>query len=86
LIINKIRDEDGDFDFSDLHKETIVTGYFNGNLFQPNVRYEVDIRDIIPEIKKVIKDTMSRKTYTHYYGPVELVRHNILSNDDYYKV
>lgn len=77
--INRLKKSGGDFTFKDLNKEVIASGGLNGNLFHPNVRYEIDIRGIIPDIINVINKYLSLNTYTKSYGDVKLVRHNRLS-------
>jgi len=84
--INRIRESNGDFDFEDLKKQTVAVGSFNGNLFHPNVRYEIDIRSIISDITKTLQRAMSMKNYTKVYGSQKLVRHNKLSFEDYQKL
>lgn len=45
---------------------------FSGNVFPPKVRYQVNIKDIIPDIIQEIRETLSLKSYTHKYGDVSL--------------
>lgn len=80
--VNKLRDKNGDFDMRDLQKNVIVSGTFNGNIFHQNVRYDVDIRSIIPDIIRSISKYLSQKEYTKYYGDVKLTRHNKLNHED----
>ena len=40
---------------------------FSGNDYPPKVRYDVDIRSIIPEIISIIQNGLSLKKYTHEY-------------------
>ena len=40
---------------------------FSGNDFPPKVRYDVDIRAIIPEIISIIQNGLSLKKYTQEY-------------------
>lgn len=81
--VNRIRDKSGDFDFDDLRKDSIAISMFNGKIFHPNVRYEIDVRSIIPDIIRTISDAMSQKKYTKVYGSTKLVRHNRLTAEDY---
>lgn len=81
--VNRLRDKDGDFDLDALQKELIVQGMFDGKIFHPNVRYEIDVRSIIPDIIGAIQDAMSHKKYVNSYGSTELVRHNRLTSEDY---
>lgn len=61
------------FDFEiRFDKNAIASGGFSGNYFPPQVRYQVDIKDIIPQIISEIKDTLSQKKYTTKYGEVYL--------------
>lgn len=53
-------------------KKSVASGMFSGNFFPPKVRYAVDIKDLIPEIISLIRDTMSRKNYTTSYESIEL--------------
>ena len=80
--VNKIRDKNGQFEMSDLQKDIIAQGTFNGNLFHQNVRYEIDIRSMIPDIIRIIRKYLSLKEYTKYFGDVKLVRYNKLSHED----
>tara|TARA_R110000796_G_scaffold219934_1_gene336014 strand:+ start:35816 stop:36376 length:561 start_codon:yes stop_codon:yes gene_type:complete len=80
--VNKLKNKDGQFDIDDLKREVIASGSFDGNLFHPNVRYEIDIRGIIPDIINVISKYLSMRDYTHYYGDVKLTRNNRLSVRD----
>lgn len=47
---------------------------FSGNWFQTDVRYSVNIRDIIQEIIDEIQKTFSRNDYTTTYGQHDLKR------------
>ncbi len=40
---------------------------FSGNDYPPNVRYDVDIRKIIPEIIEILQQGLSEKNYTKKY-------------------
>ena len=84
--VNKLRDKNGDFDIDDLEKTVIVSGTFDGNIFHQNVRYEIDIRGIIPDIINTISKYLSQKEYTKYYGDVKLTRHNKLTPEDLEKI
>lgn len=84
--VNRLRDKDGDFDLDDLQKESIIVGMFDGNLFHPNVRYEIDVRSIISDIINIIQDGMSQKNYTKMYGSEDLIRNNKLTSEDYDKI
>lgn len=81
--VNKLRGKDGNFNYDLIEKESIIIGMFDGKIFNPNVRYEIDIRGIIPDIISIIQDGMSQNNYTKLYGDVKLYRNNILTSDDY---
>ena len=61
--------EDEDFfTFQILHKKRIVgEKIFTGNDFPPKVRYDVDIRKILPKIIDQIQQGLSQKDYTKKY-------------------
>ena len=40
---------------------------FSGNDYPPNVRYDVDIRKIIPKIIEILQQGLSQKNYTKKY-------------------
>lgn len=48
-------------------KKTVAKGEFIGNYFQPKVRYQVDIREIIPQITNEIRYFLSQKNYVTEY-------------------
>jgi hypothetical protein len=81
--VNRLRDKNGDFDLDDLQKESLAIGMFDGKIFHPSVRYEIDVRSIIPDIIVTIQDAMNQKKYTKTYGSERLVRHNRLTSEDY---
>lgn len=43
---------------------SVAKSEFSGNLFQPKIRYAVDVREIIPEIMSEIRQSLSQKKYT----------------------
>ena len=45
---------------------------FSGNVYPPKVRYDVDIRSIIPEIISTIQNGLTLKKYTKEYCGYEL--------------
>ena len=57
--------------------EVVGETNFSGNIFPPKVRYQVNIKDIIPEIIYEIRDSLSKKSYTDTYGDVSLNFHSI---------
>jgi hypothetical protein len=53
-------------------KATVAQSVFCGNFFPQQVRYQVDIKEIIPSIISEIKDYLSEKKYTTKYADVAL--------------
>ena len=53
-------------------KKVVATTEFSGNWFQTDVRYQVNIREIIPEIIEEIQDFFSRNEYTTTYEGYDL--------------
>lgn len=53
-------------------KVTVAQSVFCGNFFPQQVRYQVDIKEIIPSIISEIKDYLSEKKYTTKYADVAL--------------
>lgn len=53
-------------------KNVVAKGEFSGNFFQPKVRYQVDIKEIIPQIISEIREYMSQKNYKAEYGDIVL--------------
>lgn len=43
----------------------IITKPFYGNYFPPRIRYQVDIKDLVPEIVNRIRNTLSSKEFTN---------------------
>lgn len=61
------------FDFEiKVDKNIVAQSTFSGNFFPPQVRYQVDIKEIIPDIISEIKDALSAKKYTTKYADVVL--------------
>ena len=68
-----ISDKTHTFDFEiRVDKKTIVKRQFDGNVYSPNVRYQVDIKDIIGELINEIRSVLSQKKFTEKYGEVEI--------------
>jgi len=68
-----IYEEEDFFTFQILHKKKIVgEKIFTGNDFPPKVRYDVDIRKILPKIIDQIQQGLSQKNYTKKYGDYDL--------------
>jgi hypothetical protein len=53
-------------------KEPVAKSSFSGNLFPTKVRYQVDIKEIIPSIISEIRYFFSLKKYTHEYADYQL--------------
>lgn len=53
-------------------KFVIAQSFFSGNYFPPQVRYQVDIKELIPQIIYEIKEALSKKNYTTEYADVVL--------------
>jgi len=53
-------------------KKVVATSAFSGNWFQTDVRYAVNIREIIPDIIDEIQEYFSRNSYTTTYGGYDL--------------
>ena len=53
-------------------KMVVAESEFCGNYFPQQVRYQVDIKEIIPNIISEIKDYLSKKKYTTKYADVVL--------------
>lgn len=51
---------------------TVSESTFTGNYFPPKVRYQVNIKKIIPEIIHEFRECLSKNRYTESYGEVEL--------------
>jgi hypothetical protein len=61
------------FDFEiRVDKMTVAKSTFSGNYFPPQIRYQVDIKELIPNIISEIKDTLTQKKYTTKYANVQL--------------
>ena len=71
---NVYEDEDF-FTFQILYnKKIVIEKIFTGNDYPPQVRYDVDIRKILPEIIDQIQQGLNQKYYTKEYGNYELDR------------
>jgi len=55
-------------------KKVIAKSSFSGNWFQKDVRYEVNIREIIPSIIAEISEYLSRDNYTTSYGGYDITK------------
>lgn len=52
--------------------KTVIETEFTGNYFPPRVRYQVNIKDIIPDIISEIRNTLSKNSYTDEYAETNL--------------
>ena len=59
-----------------INKEVVADTSFSAALFHYTIRYNIDIREIIPTIVNVITNYMSLDNYTEKFGGVLLNRHN----------
>jgi hypothetical protein len=50
----------------------VIERIFSGNDYPPNVRYDVDIRKIIPKIIDYLQQGLSEKNYTKKYCDYQL--------------
>lgn len=57
-----------------VNNRVIIEKIFTGNDFPPKVRYDVDIRKIIPKIIETIQIGLSQKNYIKNYGDYDLTR------------
>ena len=72
-IVKNIFEKEDTFDFEiKVDKLTVAQSTFSGNFFPPQVRYQVDIKEIIPSIISEIKNVLSQKKYVTKYGDVIL--------------
>ena len=55
-----------------IDKETVIEADFDGSIYPPAVRYQIDIKSIIPDIVYNIRKTLASKKLTYFYGEVEL--------------
>jgi hypothetical protein len=68
-----IHEKEDIFDFEiRVDKTPIAQSTFSGNFFPPQVRYQVDIKELIPNIINEIKNTLTQKKYETTYANVEL--------------
>ena len=55
-----------------VHGDVVAERMFSGNDYPPKVRYDVDIRKILPKIIDQIQQGLSQKNYTKKYGDYDL--------------
>ena len=73
--VKDIYEEEDFFTFQILHnKKIVVEKIFTGNDYPPQVRYDVDIRKILPKILDQVQQGLNQKNYTKEYGNYELDR------------
>ena len=73
--VKDIYEEEDFFTFQILHnKKIVVEKIFTGNDYPPQVRYDVDIRKILPKIIDQVQQGLNQKNYTKEYGNYELDR------------
>lgn len=51
---------------------TVATKMFSGNWYPPKVRYDVDIRKLIPSIISTIQETLSEENLSKEYAGIAL--------------
>lgn len=72
-VAKNIFEKEDTFDFEiKVDKMTVAQSTFSGNFFPPQVRYQVDIKEIIPVIISEIKNVLGQKKYITKYGDVVL--------------
>lgn len=52
-------------------RKTVVEREFDGKVYSPNVRYQVDITDIIGDLINLIRNVFTQKKFIKNYGEVE---------------
>ena len=73
--VKDIYEEEDFFTFQILHnKKIVVEKIFTGNDYPPQVRYDVDIRKILPKIIDQVQQGLNQKNYTKEYGNYKLDR------------
>jgi len=83
-ITNIFEDEDI-FTFEiKVDKRVVAKSQFSGNWFQRDVRYNVNIRDIIPAVISEIEEYLSRDEYTSTYEGYDLK--NVMADHDFGRV
>jgi len=68
-----IFDKEDIFDFEiKVDKHIIAESTFSGNFFPQQIRYQVDIKEVISNIISEIRHTLSKKNYMFEYADVRL--------------
>lgn len=66
-IVSKITERDNQNDIFKLNisenSKIIISGYFEGNKYQPKVRYQIDIKSIIPSLINTMRFYLSISDY-----------------------
>ena len=71
--VKNLFDEEDIFSFEiRVHNKVVAEKQFSGNWYPPKVRYDVDIRKLIPGIISKIQKTLSDKNLTTEYAGIEL--------------
>lgn len=52
-------------------KRPIIESKFSGNIYPPKVRYQVDIKELIPQIIREIRVGLSQKNYSRKWGSAQ---------------
>jgi hypothetical protein len=52
-------------------KRSVIESKFTGNVYPPKVRYQVDIKEIIPRIIGEIREGLSQKNYSNKWGQLQ---------------
>lgn len=80
--ITPIFEEEDIFTFElKVDKKVVAKSQFSGNWFQTDVRYNVNIKDIIPEVISEIQEYLSRDEYTTTYEGYDLI--NVMADHDF---
>lgn len=68
-----ISDKKHVFDFEiRVDKKTVIKKQFDGSVYSPNVKYQVDIKDVIWDLISEIRLVFSQKNFTKNYGEVKI--------------
>lgn len=83
--VSGIFDDEDIFTFEiKLDKKVIAKSQFSGNWFQTDVRYNVNIREIIPQIIAEIEEYFSRDEYSSTYEGYDLT--NVMADHNFGRV
>lgn len=71
--VKSIFDKVDNFQFEiKVDKKVIAKAEFSGNFFPPKVRYQVNIKEIIPQIVSEMRYFLALKKYTKKYGEITI--------------